>query len=83
MAVIVNNPDAWRDAVIDACVINFLDWDMTDPRGTLARLIHWEQECALDPSISSAAQALIQRGRDEAKEEQERPLDVNATDEPA
>jgi hypothetical protein len=52
----------WKEAIIEACVVNHLDWDDNDPRKTLAALIAWECKCALDPDISEEAQALIERG---------------------
>lgn len=52
----------WRQAVVDACVTNQLAWE-DDPHKTLASLIAWETRIVLDPAISSAAQALIDRGR--------------------
>lgn len=53
---------SWRNAVVDACVVNHIAWE-DDPRKTLAALIAWETRIALDPAISSAAQALVDRGR--------------------
>ena len=53
----------WRDEIIDICIINFLsmDWD-ANPRETIAKLIQWEIEMALDPRISAQAQDLINQG---------------------
>jgi hypothetical protein len=59
---------AWKDAVIEACIASCIDWDENDPMKTLHNLICWEVKIALDPAVSNEAAALIQRGRDEAKE---------------
>lgn len=64
-----NPPNVWRAAVTEACVINGIDWDDNDPAKSLARLIQLEICEALDPAISREAANLIQRGRDEAREE--------------
>ncbi len=53
-------PNPWKEAVIDACVINCIDWDESDPRGTLAKLIAWEMQLTLDPQVSEEAKKLIQ-----------------------
>jgi hypothetical protein len=37
----------------------------TDPEKALAELLAWEIDVALDPAVSSRAEALVQRGRDE------------------
>ncbi|WP_418131454.1 hypothetical protein [Variovorax sp. 278MFTsu5.1] len=39
----------------------------TDPEKALAELLAWEIDVALDPAVSSRAEALVQRGRDETK----------------
>lgn len=53
----------WKDAVIEACIVNCIDWDEQDPVKTLAQLIAWEVKIALDPAVSADARALIERGR--------------------
>jgi len=58
----------WREAVIDALVVNHIyrkDHD-ADPRKAIRDLIEWEQKLALDPAVSAEAQALIDQGRREA-----------------
>ena len=54
----------WRAAIDEALLVNGLDCTggKEQPMEALARLIKWETECALDPAISSAAQALIDKG---------------------
>ncbi len=54
----------WYDAVTDACCICFIDWDETDARKSLSKLIQWHVETALDPRVSSEAMALIKLGKD-------------------
>jgi hypothetical protein len=66
-----DNPDSraqanWKEAVIDACVVNHLSWDENDPRKTLANLLSWECKVALDPAVSKEAADLIERGRAQA-----------------
>ncbi len=50
----------WRDAIDDALVHSGLDCIGPDdePKEALARLIAWERQMALDPSISEEAQRL-------------------------
>jgi uncharacterized OB-fold protein len=60
------DPNPWRAAVIEACVVGWVDFDENDPVGTLANLIRDEVAMALDPAISSAAVALIDSGKREA-----------------
>lgn len=62
-------PNPWKEAVHDALVIN---WAFTaehedNPRKAVSDLIAQEVRMALDPLISSDAQALIDRGRAEAE----------------
>lgn len=64
---------AYRDA-IDAELVNM---GMTvesypDARSAVKAALDWVQAVALDPRVSSDAEALIQRGRDEARAEVER-----------
>ena len=61
----------WKEAVLDACTIAFLDWDENDPRKTIADLIAWEQKIALDPQVSKEARELadaaFKKGADAAR----------------
>lgn len=60
--------NVWRDAVQNAMVANCLDWtDDESPRSVVERLIAYENKLALDPSVCSDAQALIDRGRAEGE----------------
>lgn len=59
----MSDDNAWKEAVIEACVVNHLSWDEDDPRATLRNLINWETKVALDPKVSKAAQDLIELGR--------------------
>jgi hypothetical protein len=45
----------WQQAVIEACVVHFLDWNENDPAGTLANLISWEIALSNDPRVSESA----------------------------
>ena len=49
----------WKEAIIQACIVNFLEWDENDPSGTLSKLIGWENTVALDPKVSKAAYDLL------------------------
>lgn len=55
----------WRDEVIEALVVNCIYSHKHDLNPSLALhdLISWEIRVALDPAVSSDAQALIERGR--------------------
>lgn len=58
----------WRETVDDMLsVFHMVASD--DPRESIDRLINWHVQVALDPSVSSDAQALIDRGRQAVKEE--------------
>jgi hypothetical protein len=62
---------AWKDAVIDAAVVGwtYCAADEDDPRGCLSRIMAMNTQIALDPAVSSEAAALIERGRQEVREE--------------
>lgn len=61
----------WERCVIEALVVNHTYSGTHDdnPQKALMDLITWEIKIALDPSVSTDAQALIDRGRQEALEE--------------
>ena len=61
----VGTHDKWKEAVLDACTVSWVEWDENDPRATLKALIAREVEWALDPQISKEAQDLIERGKRE------------------
>ena len=48
----------WKEAVIDACVVNCIGWHENDPRKTIQDLISWEVAIALDPQVSEEARKL-------------------------
>lgn len=52
----------WKDAVINACIINHQSFYTDSPLKTLAALIEVEVQMALDPAISERAQKLIDYG---------------------
>jgi hypothetical protein len=59
-------PDKWRETVDDMLsVCHAVASD--DPRESVNRLINWHVQVALDPCVSSDAQALIDRGRQQAQ----------------
>lgn len=65
--------DPWKDAVIDELVIAHIyraEHD-SDPRKAVRDAIQWNVYVALDPRVSSEAQALIDRGREEAQADAE------------
>jgi hypothetical protein len=53
---------SWKEAVIDACVINHMSWDENDARNSLAELICYETAIALDPRVSLPAITLMEVG---------------------
>lgn len=53
---------AMSDAVEDACLIAWINFDPDDPRKTLWDLISWHTSIALDISVSSDARELVDRG---------------------
>lgn len=55
--------NAWKDAVIDACVVNWIEWDVNDPRKSVATLVEASIKIALDPDVSEQAQALVDHGK--------------------
>ena len=61
----------WQRAVDDACTVSWVPVT-DDARETVKALIARECQIALDPLVSSDAQALIDRGRKEAEAEIER-----------
>ena len=59
-------PDgSWRQAIDEALIVCALDCTSShdDPKASLAKLIKWHVQVALDPAVSSAAQALIEADR--------------------
>lgn len=64
-------PDgSWRQAIDEALIMCALDCTSShdDPRAALSRLIDWHVQVALDPSVSSAAQALLDTDRAQREE---------------
>lgn len=55
--------DTWKEAIIQRCIVNFIEWDESDPVKSLRALIASEVRIALDPAVSSDAQALVDSGR--------------------
>jgi len=52
----------YRDAIDEALVVRHLGTAKGDPRKELNDILSWEVAVALDPRVSSAAQALIDQG---------------------
>lgn len=61
----VMNP--WQQAIDDEMVTLHLGGAWGDPKACLKELLDWHVSVALDPSVSSDAAALVDRGRAEAK----------------
>lgn len=59
---------AWRGAIEDEGAVTEIGWT-NDAKESLQRLIDWHVRVALDPSVSSAARGLIQRGKDQANKD--------------
>lgn len=68
LAAPVQEPNPWREAVIDRLAVlwNLTQDNENDPHKALADIERMVEMMALDPCISSEAQALIDRGRAEA-----------------
>ncbi len=67
----VDDLKRWKDALQEAGVI---DWCLTkenedDPCKLLADIVSYNVQIALDPAVSSDAQALIDKGKAESEEE--------------
>ena len=58
--------DAFKEAVENACIVNYLDWDDQNPRQTMRKLINSQVEMALDPRVSAEARKLITLGMEQA-----------------
>lgn len=55
--------DPWKSAVIDRIAATCMDAPQDEPPASiLRRIIDWEVAVALDPAVSDAAQALIDKG---------------------
>lgn len=57
--------DAWKDAIIDACVV---DWILvkeheSNPQKAVNDLLCWQVKIALDPAVSKEAHALHARAK--------------------
>ena len=63
--------ECWQRAVDDACTVSWVTVT-DDARETVKALIARECQIALDPLVSSDAQALMDRGKEEAAAEIER-----------
>lgn len=51
--------DTWKNVVLDQCMVAHSAFYEDDAKKTLDTLIDWHVKIALDPSVSSDAQALI------------------------
>jgi len=76
-------PNRWSEAVIDQLVVHHIYQAAhdTDPRKAVKDLLGISNSIALDPQVSSDAQALIDRGRREAQQEQPAQEPVGFTSE--
>jgi len=65
-------PNRWSEAVIDQLVVHHIYQAIhdADPRKAIHDLLCISNDIALDPQVSSDAQALVDRGRREAQQEQ-------------
>jgi hypothetical protein len=59
------NRNKWKEAIEEALIVSCLDLPSPTEMAeeALYRLLNWEVTIALDPAVSSEAQALIDRGR--------------------
>lgn len=63
---LIESPNPWMSAMEEACIVNWCNFYEDDPVKTLHSIVAQDMAFALDPLISSDAQALIDRGRKEA-----------------
>lgn len=66
----IDQLNKWRLAVIDACIVRYLDWDEENPKQNIDKIVDIDVMIALDPGVSSSAQELIERGKAIANTEQ-------------
>lgn len=59
----------WKEAVLDHCTVAYSAFYEDDPKKTLDVLIDWHVKVALDPQVSSDAQALINKGAEAMREQ--------------
>ena len=59
--------NSWQQAIDDEMVTLHLGGAWGDPKACLKELLDWHVSVALDPSVSSDAASLVDRGRAEAK----------------
>jgi len=59
--------NSWKDAIDNEMVCAHIGVANGSARECLHKVINWHVMVALDPCVSSSAEALIQSGRDEAK----------------
>lgn len=52
-------PNPWKEAVIDACVIDCIGWDEDDPRATIRNLIDYELRMYIDPRIGTVPEGWV------------------------
>ena len=57
--------DSFKEAVEDACIVSYLDWDDQNPMRTIRELITLAQDIALDPRVSAEARKLITLGMEQ------------------
>ena len=59
--------DQWKQAVLDQTIVAHIYHaeHEDNPRQAIQDIINWNCSVALDPLVSSDAEALVQRGRDE------------------
>lgn len=57
----------WKEAVVDQCMVAHSALYEDDPKKTLDTLIDWHVKVALDPQVSSDAQALIDKGKEQSQ----------------
>lgn len=64
-----SRPNKWREAVLDRVAVQCWDPAIGTPaRVVVDRMLEIEVDTALDPAVSERAAALVDRGREEARE---------------
>jgi len=56
------NAMKFREAMIERCILLYMDWNAEDPHSTMRRIVDAEVNIALDPRVSKRAADLVLMG---------------------
>jgi hypothetical protein len=63
------NAVKFREAMIEQCILLYMDWNAEDPQETMRRIITAEVNIALDPRVSKRAAELAKLGDPRTRQE--------------